>query len=341
MAAHPSSSSETSRELVPPKQSLFASLATLLFGVAILAAVARSAIQSDPSDFRDWWGVGLSAAFGALVLRVGFVMRAPKGGLRVEGRHLLVGGSNHLDTLRVPLLGSRVEVRRRPRDAAPAAEESAGESGEDAPSEPRELVSVELVLPHGGSVVLGESTDWEESQQFAEQIRADLQLTSEAGGPVGPAEGGPLQWRVGPGWALATVVLLFGITCVGLGALLFAHVEANPLSGFLFGPPLTLLGLLLLGLWVARSSSSERLSIEEGALRHEVQWAGFRLRSTTVPLSQPAWARVRPRGANGWLVEAVVGGAVIPMAAGATSSTRAMGPEDVLDLSRRVNSLLR
>jgi len=166
-----------------------------------------------------------------------------------------------------------------------------------------------------------------ENQALAEDIGAGL---ADALGiavnhqpmkePLPTMADGGLVFQVNRGLSLNTSILLLGVGFSLLGALLFLRVEQAPAVGFLLGPPLSLMGVLLLAVAVLKRLAAEHLQRRDGAWHHHYQLGSIVWGQKSVRDIDPA-LRLRLCGHRGAQLELATRDGVIIMGSGASTRT--------------------
>lgn len=340
----PAGTAEDRVWLVPPRSSPLAGVALSTMGAIALASAAWD-IASAPTDglLTLVLRAGFPSLLGALLLLTGAMVRALKGGMSVDrrSRALALYGRSERDRLVLEpnqLTRGRLTWRDRPQDG-----------------ETERLWALELETSTGATVLIGEGPVRDELLDVLRALAPDLPCpVEETAEPAGPGPlpphrtslpdcvgrtslpgGARLTFAVQGPWALSGVLTLLGTLSLLVGALLMAHVADAPLSGFLFGPSLAVLGAVLLLVSLTKALAVEEVDVVEGAVAHRFRIMGRSFAERRVTRGEPggAYARLRPRGAQGTCLEIVASGGSLLGASGVTSGTRGLDLPALLALA--------
>lgn len=327
--------------IVPPRSSPVAGAVLAGLGVASLAWAAAD-VASAPSG--SLVGLLLRGGFpgllGALLLLTGSMVRNAKGGMSLDRATggLALHGRSAADRLLLPA-DLLVRARLTHRDRA-------GADG------PERLWALELETRAGATVLLGEGPVRDELLGVLQALAPSLPCPAEeeaepAGpGPIAPDAPRPAGVATAPiaggvrhtfavrgSWAMSGVLTLLGGLSLLVGVLLMANVSASPLSGFLVGPPLAMLGAVLLLVSATKALAVEEVDLVGGEVAHRFRLLGVAFAERRLPRGARPYARLRPRGAQGTCLEIVAEGGALMGASGVTSSTRGLDLPGLLGLA--------
>ena len=120
-----------------------------------------------------------------------------------------------------------------------------------------------------------------------------------------------------------------------IGAILIADIANNNVFGFLFGPLLVALGLVLSGVVVGKQLLWERLELGSGKLTHNYRIGGWVFGRREVPVLDDFYVRVRQRGLLGGSLELICDGHVRYIAGGVHQSS-VLTPPDLFWLGQLI-----
>lgn len=163
-----------------------------------------------------------------------------------------------------------------------------------------------------------------------EDIIAAMEHMVELTGIVGstgtesstPLRAGRLSFGVQRGFALRTLLGLFGLALLLVGAILVPQYREQPVFAIFFGPVLVFLGGTILALDFAKRWCWESLGHDGGLWSHGFRFGSWRWGERTVSIPQPRWV-LRPLGLKGAHLELVGSRELLVMGSGATTSSQA------------------
>ena len=344
---------ETLEVLVPPRSAPLVGWVLVLVGLALMGSgvydVAGSLSAGDVTGALLRGGFPL--VFGALLLVVGNMVRARKGGISIDrtARALIVHGRSDNDRLLVPF-DDLARLRLTFRDLGGEAEAV-------------RQWAAELELKSGAALLLGEGANREGVLVFArglmDSLPCPIDETPERAGaftatippaPLPPgvsaaqeAGGTRYTYAVTGSWGLSAVLPLLGASSLAVGATMMAFVTEAPISGFLFGPVLAILGLALLGVSLAKMAATEELVLLPDQVSHSFRMFGrsFARRELARRPGTGIYARLRPRGAQGTCLEVVGAESSLFVAAGVTATTHGLDLAGLLAFAATIGFELR
>jgi len=313
--------------LVDPRYSSMGGTALNIMGAAQMLGGAWILLLSDEQSIAARLILALlSLVSGALFLLVGRLVHEPKGGLIWEAgpRRFRLGGAREKDTLVVDASAVR-GVAVATRTERWGREETAVE-----------VASVELVLSSGATVLVAEPGDEDLARKIAGGLREITGFPEvDAPNAVTPLKD-EVRVRLGSGSPLAPSLVTAGVLSLGVGAVMMANVKAAPVFGFLFGPAIGAIGLVLLALVVGKAFATEVIRLVPAGWRHEVHLGGRRFFERDLvpsdPEDAPGRVRLVTRGAQGFCLHLIRGGSIMVALNGVSRSTR-LTPDGLLALA--------
>ncbi len=310
--------SATAEPLLQPERAPLAGAVVALAGLAALVlggtriAEGAGVEPSGPLVFE----LLFEALLGALLLVVGVLMAARKGGLlrRPDG-HLALLGIGERDALLIPP-GDVTAVRLFARDETWGRNDVA-------------LHVCELETRGGVPIWIAESAELNAVFMLARRLEDALAvpmqrpeaLPERTAEPDAP-ESGSVLVRTGRGGLLLTAYGLFAALSFVTGVLMMTNVQAAPISGFLFGPVLAVLGVAFSALCVVG-----RFGVSE--LRWTATHVGVQERlgfltwgRKEVPREPSLYVRLRHRGVQGAALDVVTPAATLVPLAGIGAHSR-------------------
>jgi len=287
--------------------------------------------------------VGLTPALlGGLLIAGGRMITARRGGVETgAGRFVLFGDSGR-DRLDVP-------HRDVDRIVALPLEERWGDHI-------HAVWVCYALLKSGARVLLGESTDEQGVKHIAHQIAGaaglgtpdyELPTPLPAEAPAAPSPPGVLEAtdrrlriRVGAGGNLAVTLLVCGLTMLLIGGFMMVDIANNNVLGFLIGPVLVFLGLILGAIPVIKRGLHETIDLSNLGLTHAYHAYGLTFARRTLKLGADTYVRIRQRGLLGANLELVSDGRIHHLAGGVHSGTL-LSPPGLVWLAGRLSVNLR
>ncbi len=313
--------------LISPRRSLLFGPLFMAMGVLGVAVGGWSLVQAgDAAVLTRVVSSVLPALFGALLFAGGRMIAAQRGGVGVEDEAYVLVGDSAPDRIRVPLDRCRSIMALR-------LDERWGE-------QLHTRWVCEALVTDAPRVLLGESDDEHGLKHVAHNIAsagglgAPL-LEPPADSPPSRPEGPPpptvtitkdqLDVLVGLGGNLASTLLVGGISMLVVGVILMLDIANNNVFGFLFGPLLAILGVILAAVPVAKRRLTEHLRVKGATLYHNYEAFGFSWGHREFPLVTGCYVRVRQRGLQGANLEVVSDGRILHVAGGVHNRTP-LGP---------------
>lgn len=332
--------------IVPPRSSPTVGAVLIVVGAVLVGSSAWDLVLAPPAQglASHVLRVGFPLLFGALLILTGAMVRATKGGLSVDAREKTVSlhGRSFDDRLALPV-ADLVRARLTWRDV-PSGDDDLGRRW-----------AVELETRRGATLLLGEGPQRDDLLNLLRNIEAQLPVAiDEAVEPAGP---GPLPsltprlpaavvttpipdglryiFKVSGPWALSGILTLLGSLSLLVGVLLMAHVTTNPISGFLFGPVLAVLGAAFLLVSLTKALAVEEIDLTTTTAAHRFRMLGRPFAERRLQRGEPgrAYARLRPRGAQGLSLEVVAQGGSLLAASGVTARSRGLDLSALLTLA--------
>ncbi len=315
--------------LIQSRQSRIFGPFFMALGILGVCVGAWSLVQAgDAGILARVVGGALPALFGALLIVGGRMIAAQRGGVGVADDAYVLVGDNAADRIQVPLDRVRHIV-------ALQLDERWGD-------QLHTRWVCEALVADAPRVLLGESDDEHGLKHVAHNIAAagglgspllelpDSSVEQRPSDPPPPAvnmaEHG-LALQVGLAGHLASTLLVGGISMFVVGVILIMDIANNNVFGFLFGPLLGALGILLTAVPITKRSLVEHLRVtpDEHTLHHHYTAFGFSWGHRAFPLTPDAYVRVRQRGLLGANLEVVSDGRILHVAGGVHSGTL-LGP---------------
>jgi hypothetical protein len=326
-------------EIIAPRSAPFAGAFVAVAGAFFLAAGAYEVLAKTP-EASTLTHILFPLVLGLLLVATAGLLAMRKGGMSIDrgARVVTVRGRSHADALVLPFDDIRAVKLRS--------------TGGEGPW------SIELLLADGAVLLVGEADEEQAASDFANRLVQQLPCLLEGDADAGPAhsptaklqgaadrkatpEGVRYSFRVGSRAALSVVLPLFGAACLMLGGILMASVQESPLLGFLAGPPLALLGLALLLAAGAKVLAREEVVLGAAGVSHGFRCLGLRYGDRELPLPADAsvpYARIRPRGAHGVLLELVSGERSVTLASGVTTRSTGLDHRGIRALSAHLTA---
>lgn len=208
------------------------------------------------------------------------------------------------------------------------------------------------LLKSGARVLLGESTDEQGVKHIAHQIAGasgfgtpsyELPSPLPAATPSDALPPGVLiaadrnfRIRVGLGGNLGITLLACGLTMLLIGGFMMVDIANNNVLGFLIGPVLVALGVILGSIPLIKRRLDETVELSNLGLTHTYHAYGFSFSSRTVELGKDTYIRIRQRGLQGANLELVSDGRIHHLAGGVHSSTL-LSPKGLIWLAGRLS----
>ena len=313
--------------LIDPKQSRFGYW--FIYGCGVLQIFAAVALVTTGQAATEYALAAVITFSALLFLSVARIVGARKGGIAFFAGDDVVAafGTGEKDRTDFPKAGFRGVALERRR-------EQWGKS-----EDPVFVWSVHLPTSAGVSLLLLELPATESANEAALAMRHALKLPilkdgdcrsrpqpdgrlAAQGLDVKPGVEEVIEFSQGAHWSLSMPVLLLALFSLVSGSLLLAGVAVTGVVGFLFGPILACLGLLLLGLWAFKALGTEKLVLAGEELRHSFRLSKFSWGARSLSADEPVSARLRTRGGLGFSLEVVAGGRMLIVGSGSTAASR-------------------
>lgn len=330
--------------LLPGKSAPFGGVVLVAVGAAAVLGGLWGGVTGEEQATNAAALVVLSALFGGGLIAAGLLLRAEKGGVRVDRATpdgppaLAFRGTSDADALTLPATAFRA-VRLVPRD------EVWGRT-------PTRSWSCELLRGTGCPLVLAESADYEAVWTLGRAVEQRLGLPLQEQGEWGPpaaadgAAAGPAPvpegsrtCRVRRLGALARTLLFVGVAGVAIGAVLMSQVEKEPVFGFLFGPTLLFLGLAFLLAVASGVLATDVISWDAAAVRRGSRLGPLSWGAKELPRAEPAYLRIHHRGLVGASLEWVGRERTLVLVGGVTRASR-LGYDGLLALAADLGAAL-
>jgi len=272
----------------------------------------------------------------------GRMLAARRGGMDRVDSDLLLYGESGADAIRVPL--AQID-----NIAVHCVRELWGDLIHD-------VWVCEALLKDGLRVILAQSDDEHALKHMANQICEKLEregpIVYEDEPPPCPAYSGALGTApkgvahtadamilsVGASGVLNRTLIAGGLVSVVVGTLLLMDVGNNGALGFMFGPFLGVMGVVLLAIPLTNSVLLEHIKLSpDGTISHHRSALGWHwgLQERTL---HPGWyLRIRQRGVHGGCLEILSGGRILEFCGGVHARSR-IKPDDLLWVARFVRS---
>ena len=308
--------------VIPPRQSrFFGPFITALGVVGVGVGVWGLVSGSGPFGMQALAAL-VPATLGLLLALGGRMITQRRGGVAAESDAIVLFGDSATDRVQIPLK----------RFVAVCTLRLVERWGDNL----HERWVIEGIVRDAPRVLLGESDDEHGLKHVAHQLtqaarlRAPVTAVPNEKTILKPNESTPagiettptgVRISVGLGGHLAATLGIGGVSMALVGSILLADLVNNNVFGFLFGPFLIALGLVLVAVPVVKSKLSEELVLSAGQLNHVYSAFGRYFSRTEVPLEPDTYVRVRQRGLQGANLEVVTGGRIIHVAGGVHSTT--------------------
>jgi len=277
----------------------------------------------------------------------GRMLANPRGGMDRIGDRLLLYGESGTDPIPVPL--NQIE-----EIAVHCAREVWGDAV-------HELWICEAVLKNDVRVILSQSDDEHALKHRAHQIceglnrneptiyDEDTRPTPTAGteqalgtAPQGVVHGkDKMVLHVGSSGVLSRTLWAGGLVSVVVGTLLLMDVGNNGALGFMFGPFLGVMGIVLLAIPLTKTFLLEHIQWQaDGTLTHHNSAFGWHWGQQKHRLEDGWYVRLRQRGLHGGCLEVLSGGRTLVCSGGVHSGTR-IQPKDLYWIARFLRSRAR
>ena len=313
--------------LIQPRQARIFGPFIIALGVVSLAVGVYSLFEtSDAPIAHRLIGALFPGLLGALFVVGGRMIAARRGGVEATDDAYVLYGDSRKDLFRIPF-------ERIDRLLALPLEERRGELLHT-------VWVIEALLRDAPRVLLGESDDEHGLKHVAHEMAKAGRVGTPAfelpdrGPPARPAGHPPagvslgtdsMTVRVGLGGSLGPTLLTGGGAMLAVGTLMLWDLANNNVLGFLFGPLMVALGLVLTALVVGKFALVEHLRMERGTLHHHYETFGRFWGRREFPITADAYVRVRQRGLQGACLEVVSDGRILHVGGGVHVGTP-LGP---------------
>jgi len=330
-------------EIVAPRQSRVFGPLILLAGLGAIGTGIWSIvvnIESLPSI--QIVEVSFPFLLGWLLYQGGRMLSSKRGGMVCTPEHLVLFGDSSRDHITVRL-NQITDI------VAHCVSERWGD-------EVHALWMCEATVKDGPRIVLAQSDDEHALKHMAYTICEGLKRPeptiyeegaapdqcSPSSAPLGDAPAGivatehALVMAVGAAGFLARTLLAGGLVSLIVGVILLLDVKNNGALGFMFGPFLGVMGLVLAAIPICKALLFENLQLyAKGTLTHHVRALSWRGAEKTLPLKPGWYVRIRQRGMHGGCVEIVSDGRIVTVCSGVHTRSR-IQPDSLLWVGRFV-----
>lgn len=334
--------------ILPGKSAPVGGIVLVLAGLAVIGGGLWGGLAGEERTANALALVLLAVPFGGGMVAAGLLLRAEKGGLRLDRPspdgppRLAFRGAGERDALTLPAASVRA-LRLVPRD------EVWGRV-------PTRNWSAELLRTDGCPVVLAESSDYEGVWTVARAVEHRLGVPLEEQGDWAPAPAGGAAAegatvgtpgrpegrrtvQVRRGGPLPGALVFLGVAGVVVGAVLMSQVEREPIFGFLFGPTLLFLGLAFLLAAASGALATDVISWDRGAVRRVSRLGPLSWGAKELTRDEPAYLRLHHRGLVGASLEWVGRERTLVLVGGVTRASR-LGYAGLLALAADLSTAL-
>jgi hypothetical protein len=316
-------------EIVAPRQSLVFGPLILVAGLgAIGTGIWSIVVNIDALPSIQIVAVSFPFLLGWLFYQGGRMLSSKRGGMVCTPEHLLLFGDSSRDhiTVRLNQITDIVVhcVLERWGDEVHA------------------LWMCEATVKDGPRIVLAQSDDEHALKHMAHIICEGVKrpeptiyendTAPEQSSPTTPLGDAPagivasqhaLVMTVGAAGALARTLLAGGVVSLIVGVILLLDVKNNGALGFMFGPFLGVMGLVLGAIPICKTLLFEHMQVgTDGTLTHHVRALSWRGAEKTLSLKPGWYVRIRQRGMHGGCVEVVSDGRIVTVCSGVHTRSR-------------------
>ena len=311
---------------IAPRNSPVMGAILVLVGLGIAGGILKSLVTPGPSPMGE---IAFGVAFVAMLLTTGSLFSRKKGGISTENGGITLHGCG--DAISIPASEIRGLICHK----------RASSKSPDAYC----LWDIEVRTQSGQVQLVGESTTLEDAITMTRGLEENLRTTatespehfSDLGLP-GTPQNLDLRMRVTSNVALfwplvfaAIVSLWAGIAIIWIG---------KGILTFVAGPPLALLGLSLLGVKLAGILGTHSMTLSENTLTIGFHLGSLPLFSRTLDRVDVRYARIRPNGSKGWLLELTGPDGTCPIVGGVTGNSTPTGLFQLVEQCKQINRAL-